>query len=360
MIQVFCTAPTISSSGKYYLFPLLEPFLQPAAIATDVAKTVNPQWKKHYTITADAATANVFILPMDIAWYLHTGQRQVVEEFIATAKQWQKPCWIFSGGDYGITWPDQYVQILRMSGTRSGNKGNQFVMPPFMPDPLCLAAERDIKLLDLPSKPTVGFCGQANGSQLARLKDYVRAAVKWIKQLQGNYLYDLQPFTSTTYQRYQVLQTLQQEPLVNANFLLFDQYKGGASSEEQQVQSRLRYYQNISNNAYTLCIRGAGNFSVRFYDCLASGRIPVLIDTDSMLPLENLIDWNAHILKVPAHKMTEAARLLIAFHQPFSLDQWQQLQLTNRQLWQEKLTYDGFFAHFHLLPPNQSFAHLYA
>ncbi len=117
MIQVFCSAPYISSTGKYYLFPLLEPFLAPATIAADVAKTVNPQWKKHYAITTDVAKADVFILPMDIAWYLHTGQRQVVEEFITNAKQWQKPCWIFSGGDYGISWPDEYVQLLQVLKT---------------------------------------------------------------------------------------------------------------------------------------------------------------------------------------------------------------------------------------------------
>lgn len=40
----------------------------------------------------------------------------------------------------------------------------------------------------------------------------------------------------------------------------------------------------LRNCPYQLCSRGAGNFSHRFYEVLAAGRIPVLIDTDTLLP----------------------------------------------------------------------------
>ena len=37
---------------------------------------------------------------------------------------------------------------------------------------------------------------------------------------------------------------------------------------------------------------------VRFYETLAIGRIPVLIDTDCVLPLNNEIDWYKHCIIV--------------------------------------------------------------
>lgn len=359
MIQVYCNAPTIPSTGKYYLFPLLEPFLQPESIAEDPGKSVNPSWKHFYHITVEASVADVFILPMDIAWYLHTGQRQVVDDFIATAKQWKKPCWIFSGGDYGISWPDPFVHVLRMSGTRSCKKGNNIIMPPFIPDPFQCYDIGQFTLLDLPPRPTLGFCGHANGSQFDRIKDYSRSGLKFFRKKVGQYLYDLQPFSSPTYFRYKVLKELQRNSQIITDFQLYDQYNAGANTSEQLSQSRIKYYHNINSNAYTLCIRGAGNFSKRFYECLSCGRIPFLIDTDSIFPLENLINWKNHLFIVPSCDIAEGGQNLLQFHKSISPETWQQLLITNRKLWQEKLTYDGFFANFHLLPPNLSFAHLY-
>ena len=43
-------------------------------------------------------------------------------------------------------------------------------------------------------------------------------------------------------------------------------------------------------------MRGAGNFSYRFYEALSFGRIPILIDTDTLLPLQTKIEWSEHII----------------------------------------------------------------
>ena len=39
-------------------------------------------------------------------------------------------------------------------------------------------------------------------------------------------------------------------------------------------------------------MRGAGNFSYRFYETLMMGRIPIFIDTDCVLPFEELINFS--------------------------------------------------------------------
>ena len=42
-------------------------------------------------------------------------------------------------------------------------------------------------------------------------------------------------------------------------------------------QYRFEYWNNMLSSPFILCIRGNGNFSVRFYETLALGRIPVLL-----------------------------------------------------------------------------------
>ena len=46
----------------------------------------------------------------------------------------------------------------------------------------------------------------------------------------------------------------------------------------------------MENNIFIFCMRGAGNFSYRFYETLMMGRIPIFIDTDCVLPFEESIN----------------------------------------------------------------------
>lgn len=356
MIHIYCTYPVQQDFGKYCLFPLLEPFLQPHVLHNHEAKPVSPVWQSQYTVVHSPQEADVFILPVDVAWYFAYNRVSEVEAFVELAKQYSKPCWMFSGGDYGITWPDEYVQQLRMASNKSRNQGNLFVMPPFIPDPL---GEYNNQA-EWSSQPSIGFCGQSNGSLLAKWQDYLRWALKWTKKRVGRFEHDLQPLQSTSYLRAHVLQELAKSKDLATHFLTFQQYKAGISNAADMVPAKLRYVKNIVDNHYTVCVRGAGNYSIRFYDCLAAGRIPILLDTDTEMPLASLIDWGKHLIRILPGDEAHWVKSILHFHQQHTERSFQTLQQENRRLWQEKLTYDGFFAHFHLLPPNQSFAHLYA
>ena len=52
----------------------------------------------------------------------------------------------------------------------------------------------------------------------------------------------------------------------------------------------------LHRNIFSVCCRGAGNYSVRFYETLRAGRIPVLLDSDMPLPFEDEINWNELIV----------------------------------------------------------------
>jgi hypothetical protein len=56
------------------------------------------------------------------------------------------------------------------------------------------------------------------------------------------------------------------------------------------------YEENILSSHFTICNRGAGNFDIRFYQTIALGRIPILLNTDTILPFEDEINWNEIII----------------------------------------------------------------
>jgi hypothetical protein len=104
-----------------------------------------------------------------------------------------------------------------------------------------------------------------------------------------------------------------------------------------KIKARKEYYKNLLSNKYALCIRGAGNFSFRFYEALCFGRIPILIDTDIALPFSSSINWNKHIICI---KQEDLHTL------PDILEQDNRSMTDNRKLWEEYLSIEGYARNF--------------
>jgi len=102
---------------------------------------------------------------------------------------------------------------------------------------------------------------------------------------------------------------------------------------------------------YVLCVRGAGNFSMRLYETLCMGRIPLLIDSDSVSPFDDALSWGKFSLKVPYNGINSLGRHVIEFHQALSDADFDALQRDYRQVWLANLSPHGFFrtlSEFHL------------
>jgi len=99
--------------------------------------------------------------------------------------------------------------------------------------------------------------------------------------------------------------------LIEKNYILREKFQG--SEIKDKTQRKEDFYNNIKETHFTLCPRGAGNFSIRFYQTLSCGRIPVLLDTDSVLPFENEIDWNNLIVRI--YDMNTINRKIIEYYE---------------------------------------------
>jgi hypothetical protein len=147
--------------------------------------------------------------------------------------------------------PDN-VRFYRTSLLKSQMVKNEFLLPfvwecqevPFEPLP-----KRDL--------PIVGFCGLVSPSRI------------------------------------DVLRAIYGCPAITSNFIIRDQFWGGRPHAPDLVND---FLENIKTSHFTVCNRGAGNFSMRFYQTLACGRIPVLVNTDMEFPFADEIDWSSIIV----------------------------------------------------------------
>ena len=76
---------------------------------------------------------------------------------------------------------------------------------------------------------------------------------------------------------------------IRDNFILRQHFWGGNPHNKQIIKD---FNDNIEQSHFVICNRGAGNFSMRLYQTLAFGRIPLLLNTNMILPFEDIIDYN--------------------------------------------------------------------
>jgi len=144
------------------------------------------------------------------------------------------------------------VCVFQCSVVKSLRKKNQFSLP--------YSFERfnkKFKTIKDKEKPSVGFC--------------------------GNYI--AHPH------RKEALFSLKLDKRLNTNFIWRLMFNGEFSKDDREL-NREEYTENMQENAFIFCARGSGNFSIRFFETLSCGRIPALLDTDCLLPFDDVIDYS--------------------------------------------------------------------
>jgi hypothetical protein len=180
--------------------------------------------------------------------------------------------------------------------------------------------------------PSIGFCGFVSNPLM-------RTVYRMRGQARKAYGLSL---------RHRVLRSLENSELKTnfirrQTFLACMRRKRSADAAIDQAKVRGEFLDNLLGSDYALCVRGAGNFSIRFYEALSAGRIPVLINTQCVMPFDRDIDWRQHCLRIEESDIDHAADILLEFHRRLGDDQFQAMQMANRRLWQEWLQPQAFY-----------------
>ncbi len=194
-----------------------------------------------------------FFKKLDYQIYIYGGSCESYNELNKVIKESDstKKYLIFFTNDYNdnIDIPDNFI-VYRSGLYKTKKKYNEFVFP------ILYCNSLDIKPLNpvlKTSKPKISFTGNYGSYDLRE---------KWINDLQNS-------------------------DKLECYFINTHYFKGGG------IEQLISYY---NKSEFCFCPRGTGNFSIRFYETLYYGRIPVIIDTDIILPFENIIEWNKYIV----------------------------------------------------------------
>jgi Exostosin family len=301
-------------------------------------------------LTTKPDEADFFVLPMHWSCYLWNKKAAFSEatKLANVAEKHQKQILVWYKGDLVPFVPFDNAIVFLPGMLRSNPKQNQRACPVFVDDPALRFSQNDNSYRQKQAKPSVGFCGYAAVNKVKTLWSIFRGIQLNISSRLGKYDYEGVPIVPATLTRARALDLLAHHSQVESNFVIRDKYYGNKVQKKspQTGDASHVFYSNIYETDYTLCLRGYGNWSYRFYETLACGRIPVFIDTDCVLPLSAKIDWKKHCVWIDQSELKYIGEKIADFHSSLSPDKFVEQQIANRKLWEEHLTLKGFTNHF--------------
>lgn len=343
MIQLFVIGDIEKTRGE--LFPLLKPFIKNKDFTDTERIKLYGISEKDFKITETIKDANYLVLPMSWNYYEANKKTEEITQLIQEKRFQDKRILSFTSGDFGVKTP--YLKnlfVFRCNGEKSKLNSNNLGLPVFIEDPLFQYFKTDtITIRNYIERPTIGFCGQANGSLFLEFKEVTRSFLRNIQFSFGLRKLLPQPLFSTSKLRHYLLHQFIKSDEVNSNFIFRKKYRAGVTNQKDKEKTTQEFYDNLQCSDYVLCVRGGGNFSVRLYETLALGRIPIFVNTDCLLPLDNTINWKEHVVWVEESERKYIAEKVNDFHSNLTTKDFIDLQQKNRSLWKEKLNLKGFY-----------------
>lgn len=334
--------------GQYHdkeLFLLTRPFRDERGWVDD------PMLKQKWGVDANTIyytpnfdDADCVLLPRTINYYLSVGKESFLAEINQQCAASGKKAFGYIAGDFGERFPAfSHLIYFRMGGFRSQLDANNRAFPSALSDHLQrLYQTSDIAPLPWNEKPIVGFCGQATLSKNKAFKENIKFLKENARRFTKNpFRNDYEPLFASGYERAKLLKSIEANSNITTHFIYREHYRGGANSPESLNKTTQEYYDNLRASQYVVCIRGGGNFSVRFFQTLLMGRIPVFVNTDCLLPFEEVIEWKKHVVWVEWAERNQIAEKILSFHRRHSAKEFEALQHANRSIWLNDLNLYG-------------------
>lgn len=328
MLKIYTDQQFITPENRSCVFPLL----------FDLCYTNNQLLLGEYELVSHMKEAVVVIVPLDISEFFQKKQQKWLFDYIDKALALHKKVWVYTAGDYGLTLKKE-VYTFRLSGFNSKFDSNTFILPSFIEDPYT-RIQKEFKPIAKNPLAKIGFVGHARNSWAKWVKEVLVFLLHNYKRLTKVLFTDYQAFYPSSIKRYKYLSLLQKNNQIDTDFVFRNQYRAGVKTAEDKQKTTQDFFKNIAANPYTFCLRGAGNFSVRFYETLAMGRIPFVINTDFRLPLEGIVNWEDHCIIATDINICGA---LIAFHHKTTVGDFEKIQVKNRNLWLQFLNRESYF-----------------
>tara|TARA_A100001015_G_C15039398_1_gene738571 strand:- start:2928 stop:3989 length:1062 start_codon:yes stop_codon:yes gene_type:complete len=323
---------------KHALFVILRPFFVDGKF-----KNNNNYYNwdlKDVNIVTDLKISNLLCIPMPINYYHENKMFYLLNKYNQNCQKFNINGYGVISGDFCRYYPEfDKIIYFRMGGFKSTLSNNNQGFPATLSDQVEKIFGRKKIIIHKKSViPKIGFCGHATASKTIYIKQTIKFMLENIKRFFSYPLRkDYEIFFQSGFIRYQILKKIEKDSRFQTDFIYRNQYRAGAKNLMERKTTTLDHYNNIIKSDYTICIRGTGNFSIRFYETLMMGRIPILIDTDCILPFHKIINWDKHIIRIKWSEIDNFADIVLDFHKNISQLDFIKMQKNNRKLWLEKL-----------------------
>lgn len=341
-MKVFIPHNNCIVKDKRRLFILTRPFYKNSKWTNDSEEKQKYGLKNDdFQFVENIEQAEIVLLPFSINFYFSENKGHELESLNSLCQKYSIKTYGTVFHDFGIAFPDfSNIIYLRASGFKSQLSKQNKGFPVILSDHFQLLYKQETIVPRVRNElPSIGFCGHATFSFTKRIKEslvFIRENLKRI--FKKSFRKDWEPLFASAYERALLLSYFEKSDRIKTNFIYREKYRGGAITQEQRTKTTLEYYNNIFDSDYVLCIRGAGNFSVRFYETLMMGRIPIFVNTDCLLPFEDQINWKSHVVWVEWSDRKNIASIVSDFHEKITNEDFITMQINNRKLWKETLS----------------------
>ena len=305
-------------------------------------------YKNSFVICNNIKNADVAFLPLTLNYYLINKKLFLVNEFIFQAKLNNLKSYIWVEGDYHIRFliKDLDCIFIRYFSYKSKLINNEIIMPGDLKADLLKAHFNGKFQFKKKTKiPIIGFDGLAKYP----LKNLIKLILRNVlSKLTYNFHFsriNQDHIIPHLIKRKKILIELKNSRLLNTNFNIRNIFAVGTIGKQKKFRNQ--FLNNIISSDYTLCYRGAANYSLRFYETLCLGRIPLFVNTDCKLPFENEINWKNLCLWIEESDIRYISEFIVDFHNSHTDSQMIDKQIYCREIWLKYLSKEGFYNHFY-------------
>ena len=294
------------------------------------------------------------VFPVEYQLCTRPDRAAILVKLAGMAREAGKPLVVFVGGDLDEP-PPVGDFVYHTAPYRSRLPPHTFCMPPMLEDLVERYFGGVVPVRQKEEVPSVSFCGMALPLGLPPGKKWVKESLRLLAYRAG-----LVKGVPVGYApRALAIKALERARGVRCDFvirrhslvqfrwghLLAADDQGNVVSVKEGADHRTDYVKNLTGSDYVLCARGYGNYSLRLYECLCVGRIPIIVNTDVVLPFEELIDWKSVGVWVEEREISRLGEIVTEFHRRQTAESFAELQRRAREIWEEFISPEGFYAH---------------
>lgn len=298
--------------------------------------------KNDFSLVDTIAEADYVLMPYNYERLLAVNPERVAT-IIKEAHDAQKPLLLDGSGDIEKRIDIPNSVILRVSQYAYRKQDNEITIPFIAEDLAETFFEGDVEIREKPEVPEVGFAGWASLTVKARVK-------LWIKEIPITMASLLDSERRAEHKgllyRARALSALEKNKDIITHVRARGTYSGHVKTITGTVgDNRREFVETLRNCDYALAVKGDANSSVRFYEALSMGRIPLFLDTACVLPLEDVIAYRDFCVFVDWKDTDRIDEKLLEFHASVSPERFKEMQVRAREVYREYLRVDAFSKH---------------